>query len=728
MKLMSEEQIPTLISRGDAARDLSDWTVAEEAYGSVVELDPSLSGIWVQLGHALKENGKIEEATNAYRQALALVPEDDDAYLQLGHVLKLAGDEVGAVLAYRKSLQLNATSEPAISELKSLNFPLLEPRGGEISAGELAWIRSLISRADAARDGRDWTAAEAAYGAVVELDPGLGGIWVQFGHSLKENGRLDKAVEAYCRAIALTPGDDDAHLQLGHVLKLAGDQAGALLAYRKSLNLNPASAPALAELEALNISNPSVQKIEFEDRDEQLGRLISCGDSARDRRDWLVAEEAYRAVVELNPALGGMWVQLGHALKESGNLEDAAEAYRQAIAVNPEDDDAHLQLGHLLKLAGDTGGALLAYRNSLKINPTSPAAIAELRALDISSPPKPIAEETSGLDSAVRERLDRLISQGDAARDRRDWAAAEEAYGNVVEADSKLGGIWVQFGHALKETGKLNQAANAYRQAIALDPEDDDAHLQLGHALKLAGDESGALLSYRRSLEINPTSEQAIAELRSFNSQNIKVPPDETIQGSQRAQLQDPALIAQLVNELQSENELLSQQLQKELQKNLQLTRLGSGAGPRPDKYWKKYHSSLIIMDFRDEVEGDNWYPAVSGGRWAGPGERSSVRFPALRDGEYEMRLYIVDSADAELLEKLRISINGIPISPERMAAGSAGIVSARFSTKSLPDAPVWEFEFAFPSLGELRGEGGQDPRKQTILMKSLTLKCTSEA
>lgn len=582
---MSEEQIPTLISQGDAARDLRDWTVAEEAYGSVVELDSSLSGIWVQLGHALKENGKFEEAVKAYRQALALVPEDDDAHLQLGHVLKLAGDEVGALLAYRKSLQLNATSELAVSELKSLNFLLLEPRGGEISAGELAWIRSLISRADAARDVRDWTAAEAAYGAVVELDPGLGGIWVQFGHSLKENGRIDKAAEAYRQAIALDPEDDDAHLQLGHALKMAGDTAGALLAYRNSLNLNPTSAPALAEMEALKISNPAVQMIELEDRSEQLSRLISCGDSARDRRDWAAAEDAYRAVVELDPALGGMWVQLGHALKESGNLKDAADAYRQAVALDPEDDDAHLQLGHVLKLAGDTGGALMAYRHSLKIN---------------------------------------------------------------------------------------------------------------------------------------PTSEQAIAELRTFNSQNIQEP--------QRAEKQDPARIAQLVNELQCENELLSQQLQKELQKNLQLTRLGSGAGPRLDKYWKKYHSSLIIIDFRDEIEGDNWYPAVSAGRWAGPGERSLVRFPALRDGEYEIRLYIVDSADAELLEKIRISVNGIPVSPDRVAAGSAGIVSARFSTESLQNTPVWEFEFTFPSLGELKEESGNDPQKQTILMKSLTLKCTSEA
>ena len=41
---------------------------------------------------------------------------------------------------------------------------------------------------DQARDARDWPAAAKAYKAVLDDDPGLGPIWVQYGHALKEAG------------------------------------------------------------------------------------------------------------------------------------------------------------------------------------------------------------------------------------------------------------------------------------------------------------------------------------------------------------------------------------------------------------------------------------------------------------------------------------------------------------------------------------------------------------
>lgn len=102
-------------------------------------------------------------------------------------------------------------------------------------------------------------------------------------------------------------------------------------------------------------------------------RLIDRGDAARDRRDWEVAASEYQRALLMAPRQPAIWVQFGHALKESGRLGDAIDAYRKAIALAPEDFDAHLQLGHALKLKGDPHGAIAAYSRSVELNPGSPA-------------------------------------------------------------------------------------------------------------------------------------------------------------------------------------------------------------------------------------------------------------------------------------------------------------------------------------------------------------------
>ena len=76
-----------------------------------------------------------------------------------------------------------------------------------------------------------------------------------------------------------------------------------------------------------------------------------------------------------------------------------------------------------------------------------------------------------------------------------------------------MAGIWVQLGHALKETGRIDAALSAYHRSLALDPSNADTHLQLGHALKLQGRMSDAVASYTRALGLDPHLTHAADEL-----------------------------------------------------------------------------------------------------------------------------------------------------------------------------------------------------------------------
>ena len=82
----------------------------------------------------------------------------------------------------------------------------------------------------------------------------------------------------------------------------------------------------------------------------------------------MVAAASYRASLEVNPRLADIWVQYGHALKESSRVADAEMAYRKALELD-EQADTHLQLGHALKLRGLTEEAKASYLRAVNLDP-----------------------------------------------------------------------------------------------------------------------------------------------------------------------------------------------------------------------------------------------------------------------------------------------------------------------------------------------------------------------
>lgn len=109
--------------------------------------------------------------------------------------------------------------------------------------------------------------------------------------------------------------------------------------------------------------------------------LLKTADRSRDAREWDAAREYYRRYLDRVPDDAGIWVQYGHALKESGHLEEAEAAYRQSIEHDPTEGDSFLQLGHALKLLGRREAAARAYAEALERDPASGHARIELLGL-----------------------------------------------------------------------------------------------------------------------------------------------------------------------------------------------------------------------------------------------------------------------------------------------------------------------------------------------------------
>jgi tetratricopeptide (TPR) repeat protein len=119
-----------------------------------------------------------------------------------------------------------------------------------------------------------------------------------------------------------------------------------------------------------------------------------------------------------------------------------------------------------------------------------------------------------------RRRTVELVTLADRARDARAWKEAAQLYREALDRDPDNAPIWVQYGHALKESGglhdreKLAQAERAYQMAQSIDPRAADPHLQLGHVLKLLGKSEEAKASYLRAFALDASMPYPLDELR----------------------------------------------------------------------------------------------------------------------------------------------------------------------------------------------------------------------
>lgn len=108
-----------------------------------------------------------------------------------------------------------------------------------------------------------------------------------------------------------------------------------------------------------------------------------------------------------------------------------------------------------------------------------------------------------------------LVSDGDNARDRRDWASALVSYRSALELKRDRG-ISIQAAHCLKELKSYDEAFSIYSWAEAKKTKDDDLQLQIGHLEKLRGNNSAALARYKKALALNAGNifvRQEIAEM-----------------------------------------------------------------------------------------------------------------------------------------------------------------------------------------------------------------------
>jgi len=162
-------------------------------------------------------------------------------------------------------------------------------------------------------------------------------------------------------------------------------------------------------------------------------RQRDVADRYRDRGDFVAAIPHYRAYLARNPNDAGIWIQIGHALKEARRYGDAGDAYYRALALTPGSPEVLLQIGHLEKVLGRISAAYIWYDKALRVDPTFAPALAEMKDRE-----PPLAVLLSELNEKVARSLSKLADLESTVVDYDDFKVAVRAMGLELRTIIKM--------------------------------------------------------------------------------------------------------------------------------------------------------------------------------------------------------------------------------------------------------------------------------------------------
>jgi Flp pilus assembly protein TadD len=218
----------------------------------------------------------------------------------------------------------------------------------------------------------------------------------------------------------------------------------------------------------------------------------------------------FQKAIRLKPDFAKAHNNLGFALDEKGQINEAINQYQETIRLAPNDAKAHYNLGNILGRNGQTDEAINQYQEAIRLNPD-------------------LAEAHNNLGNALgrKGQTDEAISQfQEAIRLKPDYADAHNNLGTALDGKGQIAGAINQYqetvrlkpdyaeahnnlGVALNKKGQIDEAISQYREAVRLKPDFAGFHYNLGIALGLKGQTDEAISQYRETIRLNPNLPEA---------------------------------------------------------------------------------------------------------------------------------------------------------------------------------------------------------------------------
>ncbi len=283
---------------------------------------------------------RFDDAIDQYRKIIELRPSDSLGYMNLGAAFARKGDAAAAIPEYERAMQL-APDDPRIE--RNLAQSLLTQ--GRVDDAITHFARAIELRKDrkdvkgqnpelqlelgnAFLQKGDVPEAMAHYRHALELRPDFPAAHSNLGSALLKEGRQTEAIAEYRAALSLRPDDPTAHNNLGNALLQAGLLDEARQQFEEAKKFNPGA-------------------------DKNAEIYCNLGNALLQKRDLENAIANYRQALALRPNYPEAHSNLGAALLAQGKLADAIREFETTLAFAPRSVPTLNNLARLLATAPD---------------------------------------------------------------------------------------------------------------------------------------------------------------------------------------------------------------------------------------------------------------------------------------------------------------------------------------------------------------------------------------
>ena len=309
---------------------------------------------------------------------------------------------------------------------------------------------------------------------------------------LSEAGRLEEALDAARAAVEQRPDHSLAYSNLGRTLVLLKRFEDAEVVLRTALELDPRNATAHQNL----------------------------GEALRQQKRYREAIATYRAALAIKRDYAAAYGGLGAALFESERYEESFSALERALALDPGAPSAGktaLFAGRAARELGRSRAAELQFRKAAALTPGSAEPLLELSKVLFAQDRAAEAEEY--LERARQSQPNdpfTLHMVAEALRTAGSHQQAVAVYRDVLRSDPEFAHARVGLAAALVDLQRYREALESLARAAPLEMDPETAatsHFLAGRALKELGRMPEAAERFEHAVESDPSHAEALDHL-----------------------------------------------------------------------------------------------------------------------------------------------------------------------------------------------------------------------
>lgn len=365
-------EVERLFLRVNAAVDRNQYELARGLLHKMLEIDPDLPHAHFHLGLIALEADDPETALPHFLKARALSPKRPEIWARIMDAHLAMGDSAAAKTLFA---QARAAGLPQAS----LRLLAAKGRGGnKTGIVELGAIRPQdFARVVHLHDTRQFQEARQMARQLLSQDANAAPVLAVLASCEAKFRRLKASEQAYRKALEVDPIYPEAHIQFGRFLAELNRMEEAIPVLERAVELVPLSGPARKALGSVLISKKYYQQA-FNHLSKARALMpmdahhaINLCDSALQTKNRDIALQVTTEALAVYPENPRLLISHAAALKEFDREPDAIPVIERAIEIDPAYGYAWSQLGNSLQNIGEFDKAREALQRGLERNPTS---------------------------------------------------------------------------------------------------------------------------------------------------------------------------------------------------------------------------------------------------------------------------------------------------------------------------------------------------------------------